>query len=227
MTATIEGQSVTCTYTPADGAPETKIFDVFIPEDVARPRISVIAGYVGDIIASDPENVIISEVEKGGKQLTKAIMDEVTERDASLQPQRMPIRATRYHGAEAAAELTVEKDFDTTPGALEGKTVIIIDEVVDAAVVAEWSIKRARELGAKAVIFVTLANKPNAEGRREINPDLFIVGFDNIPEWAFLLGWGMDWHEDGRELTAIYRERDPRTAGYTVPDMPARILQAA
>lgn len=227
MMTTIKGQSVTCTYTPADGAPETKIFDVFIPEGIARPRIGVLAGCVGDIVASDPKNVIISEVENGAKQLTKAVLDKIAKKDPSLRPQLMPVRAKRYHGSQAAAELTVEKDFDTTPGALEGKTVIIIDEVVDTAVVAQWSIKRARELGAKTVIFVTLANKPAAIGRREIAPDLFLIGFDNIPGWAFLLGWGMDWHEDGRELTAIYRERDPRHASYTVPDLPARVLQAA
>ena len=223
MTATVEAQLQPIKLYPPPGNPagdtEPLTFVPFIPEEIVRPRIEVIADFVGDIIAHDPANIILTEIENGAKQLTDAIMARVTKRDESLNPQRMPIKVKRYHGVEAGAELTVEKDFDTTPGALKGKTVIIIDEVVDAAVAADWSINRARELGARAVIFVTLANKPTAEGRRDINPDLFVVGFDNIPGWAFLLGWGMDWHNQQRELASIYRLEDNREAGYTVPDL--------
>lgn len=224
MTSIAETQTGFITLYPPPGNPagdtEPLTFQPFIPEGVINPRIDTIAEYVGSVIAHDPDNTIITEIEYGAKQFTDAIMDRVSRRDASLKPQRMPIRVKRYHGTAAGAQLTVEKDFDTTPGALEGKTLIIIDEVVDAAVAAEWAIDRARELGAKTVIFVALANKPNAEGRREINPDALVIGFDEIPEWAFLLGWGMDWHNMERERRDIYRKQDDREATYSVPTLP-------
>ena len=215
MATALEVPSETFTYTPKDGPPQSLTFDEFIPEKIVDERIDPIADLVGSAIALDPENHVIVSILRGGKVFTSAVMDRVRVRRPGIEPEIIEVQVSRYHGTEADKQLEVVQDFPDV--SLAGKTVWIFDEVVDAGIAATWAKNRAISLGASRTILCTLVDKPEAH-QVDIQPD--IVGFET-PVWAFLIGWGMDWHDQGDGLKWIGRVRDGRTAHYTKPDLPS------
>jgi hypoxanthine phosphoribosyltransferase len=215
MATALEIPSITYTYTPEDGPPQSLTFDEFVPEKIADRRIDAIADLVGSLIAEDPENSVLVPILRGGKVFMEAVMARVKARNPDLDPEIIEVQVSRYHGTEADKQLEVLKDFPDV--SLAGKTAWIFDEVVDAGIAATWATNRARALGASRVIMIALVDKPEAH-QVDIHPD--IVGFET-PAWAFLIGWGMDWHDQGADLKWIGRVRDGRTAEYTIPKLPS------
>jgi hypoxanthine phosphoribosyltransferase len=220
MTTTLVGQqSITLTYQPDDGPPESLTFEGFIPEIVVYERLDSIAHLIGGLIAANPSSVIMSPIMSGATQTMDEMLALASHEYPEIGPEIKPIKLKRYHGASAGDALIVQQDLPDD-GSIEGRIVIFVDEVVDEAVAAKYAADRARALKAQKVILVTLTNKPKAH-KHDIEKavDHFIVGF-NVPN-NFLVGWGMDWHDMGRWLRWIGRRQDGKKATYTTPRLPS------
>jgi len=218
MTTILEAQTITLSYTPKKGPAESLTFEEFISEAEIHDRLVALASTVGVLIDANPGNVIVSPIMCGGSQVMDELLALASLEYPSIDPTVMPIKLKRYHGTTASDELVVDQDLPDD-GTVKGQIVIFFDEVVDAGDTAKRAIHRARELGARQVIFVTLTDK--AEAHRiaiEDEADHFVVGF-TVPR-DFLLGWGMDWHGMGRWLKCIGRLRDGKTAIYRTPNLP-------
>ncbi len=110
------------------------------------------------------------------------------------------LHATRYRGETSGGEL-VWKHRPATP--LQGRRVLLVDDIVDEgqtlAAVRAWCV----EQGAAEVRIAALAVKAHDRCVEGVRADY--KGVD-VPD-RYVFGYGMDFHEQGRNLPAIYALR--------------------
>ncbi len=111
------------------------------------------------------------------------------------------LHATRYRGETSGGEL-VWKHRPAT--ALYGRRVLLVDDILDEgytmAAVRDWCM----ELGATDVRIAALATKQHTRTIAGISADY--VGLV-VPD-RYVFGFGMDYHEQGRNLPGIYALKD-------------------
>ena len=111
------------------------------------------------------------------------------------------LHATRYRGATSGGELAW-KHRPTTP--LRGRRVLLVDDIVDEghtlAAVRAWCLRQ----GARDVRIAAMAVKRHDRCVPGLRADY--AGLD-VPD-RYVYGYGMDYHEQGRNLPAIHALRD-------------------
>lgn len=84
-------------------------------------------------------------------------------------------------------------------GSIEGKDVILVDDIVDTGLTLSQYRKRLLEQNPRSLKVAALINKT---GRREKNVNLDYCGFDL--EKGFLVGYGLDCDEHYRNLPGVF-----------------------
>lgn len=154
---------------------------------------------------------IENKVEELGVQLTKDYMDKkplvigllkgcvpfmgdlIKKIDCHLEMDFMDVSS--YEGINSTGVIRVNKDITAD---LEGRDIIIAEDIVDTGRTLKHVIGLLKDRGAKSVKVVTLLDKP--EGRVvELEADY--VGFI-IPK-EFVIGYGLDYNEYYRNLPYI------------------------
>lgn len=111
------------------------------------------------------------------------------------------LHATRYRGETSGGEL-VWKHRPAT--ALKGRRVLLADDILDEghtlAAIRQWCL----EQGARDVRIAALAVKKHDRCVEGVCADY--VGVE-VPD-RYVFGYGMDYHEQGRNLPAIYALKD-------------------
>ena len=106
------------------------------------------------------------------------------------------VHATRYRGETSGGELIW---LHRPRVSLAGETVLLVDDILDEghtlSEVRQW----CRDQGAARVLIAVLCRKPHGRGI-DITADF--VGVE-VPD-RYVFGYGMDYHEQGRNLPAIY-----------------------
>jgi hypoxanthine phosphoribosyltransferase len=106
------------------------------------------------------------------------------------------IRARSYQGTESAGNVT----FSYLPEeSLAGKHVLVVEDILDTGRTAAAILERLRAGQPASLLICTLLDKP---ARRETPLTADYVGFtiDN----HFVIGYGLDYEERGRELSGVY-----------------------
>ncbi len=107
------------------------------------------------------------------------------------------LHATRYRGATQGSGLRWLRQPENV---LDGKSVLLVDDILDEGptlhAVREW----CRQQGAAAVKIAVLAWKRHDRCVADLSPDY--VGLD-VPD-RYVFGFGMDYYEQGRNLPSIY-----------------------
>lgn len=82
---------------------------------------------------------------------------------------------------------------------VSGRTVVLIEDIVDTGMTIDGLIRQVKSLGASEVRVATLLFKPQS-CRADIKPEYPGI---NIPN-AFIVGYGLDYNGHGRNLRDIY-----------------------
>ena len=82
---------------------------------------------------------------------------------------------------------------------VKGRTVVIVEDIVDTGITIDGLVKQVKELGAADVRIATMLFKPQS-CRPDIKPQY--IGL-NIPN-AFIIGYGLDYDGYARNLRDIY-----------------------
>jgi hypoxanthine phosphoribosyltransferase len=98
-------------------------------------------------------------------------------------------------GANSTGEVKILKDLD---GPLEGRDIILIEDILDTGLTLSYLAQNFRARGATSIKLVALLNKP---GRRKVDVTPDYVGFE-IPD-KFVVGYGLDFGERYRNLPYI------------------------
>lgn len=108
------------------------------------------------------------------------------------------IRVSSYQGASSTETI---KEVFGLPANLKGKDVIIVEDIVDTGFTLNYIIEQVRAQEPASIQVCSLLFKPAA--LKHPIPELSYVGFE-IPN-EFVVGYGLDYNDLGRNLTDIYR----------------------
>src|SRR5262249_1992378 len=106
------------------------------------------------------------------------------------------IAVSSYGSQETSSgEVKVTKDLDV---ALEGRDVVVVEDIVDTGLTLAYLQEILRARGPKSLRTVCLLSKPS---RRKIDVAVDYIGFD-IPD-RFVVGYGLDSNERFRNLPFV------------------------
>ena len=107
------------------------------------------------------------------------------------------VHATRYRGGTRGHDLLWVKQPRVS---LSGRTVLLVDDILDEGhtlkAIRDWCLGE----GARRVLVAVLCEKRHARRVAGIAADFCGV---EVPD-RYVFGYGMDYHEQGRNLPAIY-----------------------
>lgn len=98
-------------------------------------------------------------------------------------------------GTASSGVVKIAKDLDET---LEGKDVLIVEDIIDSGRTLSYLIEILKKRGPKSLRLCTLLDKPE---RRVKDVKVDYVGF-NIPD-EFVVGYGLDYGQKYRNLPYI------------------------
>ena len=98
-------------------------------------------------------------------------------------------------GTKSSGVVRIAKDLDE---ALEGKDVLIVEDIIDSGRTLSYLIEILRKRHPNSIRLCTLLDKPE---RRVVEVDVDYVGF-NIPD-EFVVGYGLDYAQKYRNLPFI------------------------
>jgi hypoxanthine phosphoribosyltransferase len=112
------------------------------------------------------------------------------------------LHATRYQGGTRGGEVL---EWITRPSQnLEGRTVLVVDDILDEGLTLAAILEDCRKQGAKAVYSAVLVEKIHARKAGDLKADF--VGLQ--VEDRYLFGYGMDYHGYLRNVKGIYAVAD-------------------
>lgn len=111
------------------------------------------------------------------------------------------LHVTRYRGDTRGGELAWIAPLQS---AIAGRTVLVIDDILDEGDTLKAIMGALRQQGAAAVHSAVLVNKQHARKVSGLTVDF--VGLE-VPD-RYVFGCGMDYKEYWRQLPAIYAARD-------------------
>ncbi len=110
------------------------------------------------------------------------------------------VKVASYSGTKSTGNLKTLVGINTE---LKNKTIILIEDIVDSGNTLENFIPQLELHSPKEIKICSLFFKPNSyKGKRQIN----YIGF-SIDD-SFIVGYGLDYNEKGRNLPAIYELED-------------------
>ncbi len=111
------------------------------------------------------------------------------------------MQVSSYHTSmESSGEVIFVKDLSTD---IKGKNVLIVDDIIDTGRTLEALVEALFQREPNIIKTCVLLDKKE---RREVNYNADYVGFV-IPD-KFVIGYGLDWAEEGRTLKDIYAVED-------------------
>ncbi len=99
-------------------------------------------------------------------------------------------------GMESSGELTFIKDLSQD---ISNKNVLVVDDIIDTGYTLKKLVEILQKRNPKTLKTCVLLDKKE---RRKVNYTPDYVGFE-IPD-KFVVGYGLDWGEEGRTLKDIY-----------------------
>lgn len=95
------------------------------------------------------------------------------------------IKISSYEGTESSGE--IRKYLDVDKKKIEGKNILIIEDIVDTGRSMHYLIEQLKEKNPKDIKICSLLSKPS---RREIEVNIDYLGFE-VPN-KFIIGYGFD-----------------------------------
>ncbi len=158
--------------------------------DTVNKTIKTIAS---DILNNEPRAVLFVALLRGAAPFSSKLMFELAKQSPDYHPEIDYMMVTTYGAERHASEPRIVTDV--APSTLiAGRTVIIIDDVLDKGITADFVTKHLQARGAATVKLAVLCDKA-AQRERDITADY--AGFTFGDNW--LVGMGMDDAEAANE----------------------------
>lgn len=170
-----------------------KTFEVFIEQHQIRNKVRSIASQINEGFLG--EELVFIAVLNGAFMFASDLMKSIT-----LDAEISFVKMSSYHGMESTGSVD---ELIGLSNDIKGKSVCIIEDIVDTGITIDKIISLLSLEQPKVIKVCSLLYKPDAfQGLHE--PDY--VGF-SIPN-TFVVGYGLDYNEKGRNLDAIYQIKE-------------------
>ena len=162
---------------------------VLISEEELDKKTTEIANAISKDFAG--KELILIGILKGGVVFASDLIKKINI------PMEIEFMAVSSYGkeSETSGVVTLKKDIDTS---LNGKNVIIVEDIVDSGFTMKYLSKVFLDRNAESVKICTLLSKPS---RRKVEINLDYVGFE-VPD-EFVVGYGLDFDEKYRNLPFV------------------------
>lgn len=167
-----------------------KKFEISIPEAKIKQRIKEIAAQINHDY--EGKHVVFLSVLNGSFMVAADLYREIT-----LECEITFIKLASYAGTETTGEVM---DVIGLTNSIEGKDVIIVEDIVDTGLTMQHLLKTLKTKNPKSLKICTLLTKPE---KRLVDLTLDYVAF-SIPN-LFVVGYGLDYDQEGRNLKDIYQ----------------------
>jgi len=170
-----------------------KMFETSIPEAEIKERVKALA----EQISKDMEgrNPLLLAVLNGSFIFAADLMREMT-----IPCEISFVKLASYEGTTSTGKI---KEVIGINQNLTGRTVIIVEDIVESGLTIKRMIESLRTRNPESVHICTLLLKPE---RLKASLDIEYVAF-SIPN-DFILGYGLDYDQQGRNLKDIYTIRE-------------------
>lgn len=168
---------------------EGDLSEVLLTQEEIHEKIAVMARQIEADYAG--EKLLLVGVLRGAVMVMADLARELA------LPLEMDWMAVSSYGAgtQSSGVVRILKDLDSD---LEGRKVLIVEDIIDSGLTLSWLLGNLRSRGAASVEICTLLRKPDAA---KVEVDVKYVGFD-IPN-AFVVGYGLDYAEKYRNLRGV------------------------
>ncbi len=164
--------------------------DLIHDQSVLAPAISRMGKEIGQALVG--QSAVFLTIMQGGLVFAGQLATAI---DADLEFDY--VHATRFRGTTEGGELKWMRRPDTP---LAGRIVVLVDDILDEGhtlkAIRDWCL----EEGASRVLLAALCEKRHGRTVPGLSADF--VGVE-VPD-RYVFGYGMDFHEQGRNLPAIY-----------------------
>lgn len=168
-----------------------RFFVPFLSEAVIQQRVTELAWEINDDYADTPPLLLV--ILNGAFMFAADLFRQLT-----CRPEIQFIRIASYGDqmvSSQTAKLLLNLD---TP--LEGRKIIIIEDIIETGRTISFLRQHIGTQGVASLKVMTLLYKPEQQ-KEPFKPDY--IGFSIPP--AFVVGYGLDYAQQGRELRAIYQ----------------------
>ena len=162
---------------------------VLLSEEEVNRRISEVAGMINRDYAGKQVHLIC--ILKGGVFFTCELAKRL-DLDVSLDFMSV---SSYGAGTTSSGVVRIIKDLDEP---LEGKDVLIVEDIIDSRRTLSYLMEVLRQRGPKSLKLCTLLDKPE---RRRVELQADYIGF-TIPD-EFVVGYGLDYAEHYRNLPDV------------------------
>lgn len=170
---------------------KVKELKIVFSEEQIRRRVAELAAEIDALYGDEP--LVAVCVLKGAciffADLVRALKKSNIELDF--------VRLSSYGMEDASTRtITFKKDVDI---ALQGKHVLIVEDVIDTGHTMDFLLRQFAARGAKSLRLAALVDKYE---RREVDVATDFAGF--ALDTGFIVGYGLDYAERYRQLPAVY-----------------------
>lgn len=167
-----------------------KNFKLFIAHDKIMESIELIAERINQDYSSKKPPLILS-VLSGAFMFTSDLLKRL-----NFNCEIGFVKLSSYSGTSTTGEVKESLAFTKS---VEGRDVIVIEDIVDTGITIEVLYNMLKERGATSIKICTLLLKPEAY-TKSIPIDYVAIRIPN----DFIVGYGLDYDEHGRNLKDIY-----------------------
>ncbi|MCI8727635.1 MAG: hypoxanthine phosphoribosyltransferase [Hungatella sp.] len=163
---------------------------VLIPEEDVNRKISEIAALISRDYAGKALHLIC--ILKGGVFFTCELAKRLTV------PVSLDFMSVSSYGSgtQSSGVVKIIKDLDEP---LEGKDVLIVEDIIDSGRTLAYLMEILEKRGPKSIRLCTLLDKPERRVKKQVKVDYTCFG---IPD-EFVVGYGLDYDQKYRNLPYI------------------------
>ncbi|NOY49198.1 MAG: hypoxanthine phosphoribosyltransferase [Chlorobi bacterium] len=166
-----------------------KFFRPFIPFEKIEEEVKRIAWEINkDLEGQKP---LFLSVLNGSFMFAADLLKHIT-----LNCEISFVKLASYSGTESTQNVRQLIGFDED---IYGKTIVVLEDIIDSGLTMERVLEQLKDRGAHEVRVATLMFKPAAFKR---DYEIHYKGFDIGNE--FIIGYGLDYNRQGRNLKDIY-----------------------
>lgn len=166
-----------------------KVFETSIPETEIKQRVKAVAAQINQDMAD--KNPLLLAVLNGSFIFAADLMRELT-----IPCEISFVKMTSYAGTSSTGSMKHLIGINTD---LKDRHVIIVEDIVESGLTMQSMLEQLGDLKPASVHICTLLLKPD---RLKLPLNIEYVAF-RIPN-DFILGYGLDYDQQGRQLKDIY-----------------------